>query len=381
MKKQKDTKLRIDAYRKVGTSAALQIPIYFDKLPSEIGGCLVRDSHIVISEEEDYQTQLFVYCHELLHYIFNHIRRGAGKDRVLWGLAIDHVVNNLLTTVLELESVNWVEQHRFILFRDIPDGPAELIYRELQRLVDKTKKEGKTEFKFGGKTIRLVPLTVDGIRPPKHFTEPLPISTGSLYEFENHLKSQGSISAGVLREIDQGYKSQVPWERVLAARILSFIGKKVATPTYTKLPYYQIACDVRLAGNYKKEFNLVTAFDTSGSISQQELSKFCAEYQRVEKLVSEHWVYVIDADIHAVLHNPSYDELVANLRGGGGTSLAPPFEDVEKRKLKPDLFVYFTDTFGTFPQKTPTYSVIWIVVRTFQTLDIRVPFGTVYYID
>jgi len=381
MKKQKDTKLRIDAYRRVGTSAALQIPIYFDKLPSSIGGCLVRDGCIVISEEEDYQTQLFIYCHELLHYILNHIKRGAGKDRELWSLAIDHVVNYLLTTILEFATADWVDQHRFILFRGIPEGPAELIYRELFRLVNKARKEGKTSFEFGGKTIQLVPFTVNGIEPVKHPTDSLPVGAGSLYEFENHIKSQGYIPAGVLREIDHGYKSQVPWERVITARILSFIGKKVSMPTYSKLPYYQVACEVRLPSNYKKEFNLVTAFDTSGSISQQELSKFCAEYQQVEKLVSDHWVYVIDAAIHAVLHNPSYDELIANLKGFGGTSFQPVFEDVEKRRLKPSLLVYFTDTFGTFPQRVPSYPVIWVVVRTFQTLDIRVPFGTIYYID
>jgi len=385
MKKLKDTKLRIDAFRHVGTSAALQIPVYFEKLPPNIGGSLIRDGSVVISDDKEYDAQLFIYCHELLHFILNHIKRGAGRDPEIWGIAIDHVVNYILVHSCNLADSLWVGQNGFILLKDVPEGPAELIYRELQQRVNSAKKSGKSSFTFGGYTFQLNPFLIGGKKAPTHKVkgEAPPMGAGSLYEFENHMKSKGDLPGGISREIEKGYRAQVPWQRLLTSRILSFVGSKIAMPTYTKIPYYQLGSStgVRLPSMYKKQFNLVTAFDTSGSISLQELSKFCSEYQQVEKLVTDHWVYVIDAEIRAVLHNPTFSELVANLKGCGGTNFIPLFEDVERKKLRPNLLVFFTDTYGDFPRKPPSYPVIWIVVKTFQTMDVRVPFGTVYYIE
>ena len=384
----KDTKLRIDAYRHLGTAAALQIPIKFEKMPSFCSGALVKDKVVFIEEQADYETQLFVYCHELLHFILSHLERGQGKDWQLWGIAIDHVVNSILCNTIGLVSRNWVHEHKMILFdQTVPEGPAELIYRELQHQVQKAMSQGTTYFQFGGETIVIHSegTEVDGKNKTQHGSiEDKPqIGKGALSEFEQTMKSRGNTPGGVFREIERGYKPQVNWQRILVSRILSFIGTKISSPTYTKIPYYQLGIKdcVRLPSRYKKNFALVSAFDTSGSISQRELSTYFTELSAVYKYVSDLWVYVGDAAVHAVLHNPDLSTVQANLKGGGGTSFVPVFEDVERRKLRPQLLVYFTDTFGEFPKRRPTYPVIWIVVRTFETYSVSVPFGTVYFID
>jgi predicted metal-dependent peptidase len=57
--------------------------------------------------------------------------------------------------------------------------------------------------------------------------------------------------------------------------------------------------------------------------------------------------------------------------GGGGTDFRPPFARVEELGIFPDMMVYFTDTYGTFPQE-PRYPVIWGV-----TTDRDPPWGEV----
>ena len=396
MEKRKVTKLRIDAYRYTKTSAALQLPVEFVTLPPGVGGALVKNKMLYLPKDADYKQYLMTYCHELLHLIFNHIPRGQGKRFDVWGIAIDHVVNYMLVNILKVISNNEISKYGMILFNSsVPEGPAELIYRMLLKKIEDAEKNGKDSFKFGGAKINIVnggvgnhrEAEVDGKNKTRHgqeVKEQPEVGQGSLTEFENAMKSQGNLPGGVLREIENGFKPQVNWPKILSSRIMSFIGTKISTPTYTKIPYYQLGMrqQIRLPSVYKKQFSLVTAFDTSGSISVSELSKFLTELDVCRKYLSDLWTYIIDAKIHAVLHNPTREEILKNLKGNGGTDLSLVFTDIEKKKIKPQLLVYFTDTYGTFPEKHPSYPVIWIVVKSFQTVTApSVPFGTIYYIE
>jgi len=381
------SKLRIDSYRYTKTVAALQIPVKFEVMPPEVGGALVKNRTLYIRETENYKQCLFVYCHELLHLILNHIPRGMGKDHEIWGIAIDHVVNKILIDMIKVVSYSEANSFGAIYFdHTVPDGPAELVYRELLRQKDQSIKQGKSTFKFGGLTFKIERMDVDGKKKTQHNykdSEQPEVGKGSLSEFEQAMKSQGNLSSDVLREINNGFSSQLSWQKILSSRIVSYIGSKVSAPTYTRIPYYQLGMKrpIRLPGAYKKTFTLVTAFDTSGSISKDELSKFLVELESAQKYLSELWAYIIDCKIKKVLHNPTTTDIINNLQGNGGTDFRPVFKDIEERKLKPQLLVYFTDLYGSFPEKHPTYPVIWILVKNFQTDAVNVPFGTVYYID
>ena len=59
--------------------------------------------------------------------------------------------------------------------------------------------------------------------------------------------------------------------------------------------------------------------------------------------------------------------------GGGGTDFRPVFEAIEKSGIIPDVLVYFTDGYGTFPDKEPSYPVIWASI----TPGYAYPFGEV----
>jgi predicted metal-dependent peptidase len=51
--------------------------------------------------------------------------------------------------------------------------------------------------------------------------------------------------------------------------------------------------------------------------------------------------------------------------GRGGTDLRPPFnwvaEQVDRKNVRLDALIYFTDGFGPEPEKAPLYPVLWIV--------------------
>jgi len=122
---------------------------------------------------------------------------------------------------------------------------------------------------------------------------------------------------------------------------------------------------------------LVCAVDTSGSIGQDELNEFayhltCA-FQ--DSLAKKCVVIYCDAAVNHVQEFEKGDEVTLEPHGGGGTDFRPPFDYVEKHDINATAFVYFTDMFGTFPQKDPGYPVMW-VTKTDWSED-RVPFGQV----
>lgn len=63
--------------------------------------------------------------------------------------------------------------------------------------------------------------------------------------------------------------------------------------------------------------------------------------------------------------------------GGGGTSFVPVFKKVDTLGLQPDMLVYLTDMFGTFPEHGPDYPVIWGSISGVKTA----PFGEVVHIE
>jgi predicted metal-dependent peptidase len=52
----------------------------------------------------------------------------------------------------------------------------------------------------------------------------------------------------------------------------------------------------------------------------------------------------------------AYIEVV---KGGGGTDFRPAFKWMEENDVVPDVLLYLTDGYGTFPEEAPEYPVIW----------------------
>jgi predicted metal-dependent peptidase len=91
-------------------------------------------------------------------------------------------------------------------------------------------------------------------------------------------------------------------------------------------------------------------------------------------------------DVHEYDFNSIKDEVISEVKGGGGTSFIPvfnlleePSDDGNGETINTTL-IYFTDGYGDFPKYPPDYDVIW--VRTPNDLPAEsFPFGTVITIN
>ena len=131
---------------------------------------------------------------------------------------------------------------------------------------------------------------------------------------------------------------------------------------------------------------IVAAVDTSSSISQAQVKLFVNEIMYLTKEYSGDQTIIIycsdDIDnIDIVKKGGSPDFTKIKSTGGNAKGFIPPFQWVEKYKIKPSIFIYLTDTGGEMPDgdkygiKKYINKVIWFICST--ELYNKPPFGKI----
>ena len=69
-----------------------------------------------------------------------------------------------------------------------------------------------------------------------------------------------------------------------------------------------------------------------------------------------------DAAIQKGGHYKYRKGLNIEIAGRGGTDFRPVFKYVKEKSLHPDILIYFTDGYGSWPEKAPrNYITIWVL--------------------
>lgn len=187
-------------------------------------------------------------------------------------------------------------------------------------------------------------------------------------------RNQGYIPAGLARAIERMKKARVPWQRIFQ----SFVGQALAKDDYffSRPNRRYLAQDLFLPDLRNMIVGkVVLAIDTSGSISPKQLAQFAAELKKVSHLVSETTVIMCDAAVHEVVKINQMEDFLGRLKfgGGGGTDFRPVFDYVRKHNMHPELLIYLTDSYGSFPKEAPFYRILWVLTEEDQEKNI--PWG------
>jgi predicted metal-dependent peptidase len=90
---------------------------------------------VIISDSvvKNREVLMFMILHELLHIILGHVRRIGDRNPQIWNLAVDHVVNSMLKTILNPSELSAVDiDNNYVIFKDIekshPNADAETVY-------------------------------------------------------------------------------------------------------------------------------------------------------------------------------------------------------------------------------------------------------------
>lgn len=183
-------------------------------------------------------------------------------------------------------------------------------------------------------------------------------------------RQAGKLSQSLMRFVDDLLAPQLPWRALLARYMMN-----AARDDYSFQRTSRREGDALMPRLYSQSVDVVVALDTSGSIGEEELREFLSEVDALKAQVRAK-VTLHACDDKLAEGGPwQYNlweamDLPEGVGGHGGTDFRPVFDWVHRDQINPDLLVYFTDAEGSFPEKEPTYPVVWLVKGKAQ-----VPFG------
>jgi predicted metal-dependent peptidase len=337
---------------------------------------------------EDYfryapEEQVGITIHEALHVALRHVQRGEAMrlregpafDARRWNIACDAIVNHSICGChwCKLPAGAWYPEN-CIDPVTIKQRPAELwtaeeIYYEIQ---DQERQHGKLLESAGSFCARdLVGALGTGIRSANAHEEGMEQGIWR----ERLVRAQaGSAPGSVLRRLAADVpKPTVKWEAVLRnfliARLMPLTEQTWVRPSRRTLAMGRDAQWIEPGTSRRPGIRRAgVVIDTSGSVDERLLGTFLSE---INSLIVQTGCEVVLVDCDAEVQQVSTHRMPIRgyvAKGGGGTDFRPAIEAL--RGATPDIAVYFTDLMGTFPEKRPSFPLLWLAAS-----DLSVPFG------
>jgi predicted metal-dependent peptidase len=308
----------------------------------------------------------FVLCHECLHRVLLHHLRFGKRDHELWNIATDYAINFSLT-----QSGLFSMPEGGLLDKRFANMKSEKIYDILK---EESKTKPKPKPQSWGNVIPQEGKTEDQIKQ-----EIATINAETMMAV-NTAKAIGNLPSSVKDIINEMKRSQVDWTDVLRRHCVGDQpeGYSFRRPNRRQWHINEIITPI---SNKVGVGDIVIGVDTSGSVSNKELSYFLGELNSLSDEVKPNSITIItcDAQIQDVVKYES-GETVKDIvcKGRGGTCVMPVFDYIAKENLNVDSFIYFTDLgIHDFPVEEPNYPVLWVSTDTRQN---EAPIGTTTYL-
>jgi len=370
---------------------------------------VAKDGTLALNEkfcEYSVKEQAGMLAHEIMHLVFEHPKRflellKSKKEgcQYIYNLAGDVTVDNVVLRSLPLPESEVVrldlEKNTAtvqiggmkIVINNIDKKTTEEIYEEIMKDIpeDMLKKvKVPTEFLFGkdegdadsdrkeGGTGTEI-SSISGKGKKELNWKDLAI------EAYTQAKLRGDVPAGLERLVEDLVKPKINWRTVLRRYFSQLIPYDY---TYSKPHKKSEAVGVYIPAIKKEGMELAVAIDTSGSISEEDLRDFVSEMAGiVQQCNATVWAIICDCEVYSVNKVRNISELKnIKIKGGGGTSHIPVFEELKKNpKLKNvKVLVALTDGYTEVPKRPPQgLTTFWVISR--DGIKEKMPFGVTVF--
>jgi len=322
----------------------------------------------------------FLFGHEVLHNVYDHMGRRVDRDPRLFNVAADYCVNADLIDQRIGEKINKTP----ILFDPKFKGmSAEEVYDKLYDEADKIDLD------------QLIKMVLDdhmedgegdggdqdgsGKGRPKLSEEEKKAIRDEIKEAmlaAAQAVGAGNLPAGVKRIINEMTEPKITWRELLQQQIESTIKSDFTWLRPSRRGWH---CDAILPGMKPEEtIDIAIAIDTSGSISHQMLKEFLGEIKGIMDAYSDFKImlWTFDTQVYNMQEftaDNSADLLSYEPRGGGGTDFDVNWAFMKENDIQPKKFIMFTDGFPFSSWGDEDYcDTVWIINGN---KDAQPPFG------
>ena len=312
----------------------------------------------------------FLFGHEVLHNVYDHMGRNGDRDRGLFNCAADFCVNSdlidqrigdkITPCLYDAKYKGWSAEEVYDDLYEKADkiNLQDLLDQMLDEHLDDKETDGDGDGDNEGKGRPR--LSAEERRKIKdEIREALLQSAQAV--------GAGNLPAGVKRLIKDLTKPVVNWRELLEQQIQSTVKDDYTWMRPSRRSWHM---DAIMPGmNPGTQIDVCVAIDTSGSISEQDLKDFLTEVKGIMESYDEYRVRVITWDTS--VYNPQeftndnmQDIAEYEPGGGGGTDPHCVWEWLQENDIEPKKLIMFTDYcfFGWRPDDVKDYcDTVWVI--------------------
>tara|TARA_Y100000310_G_scaffold57924_1_gene53077 strand:- start:1761 stop:2948 length:1188 start_codon:yes stop_codon:yes gene_type:complete len=342
----------------------------------------------------------FLFGHELLHCVLDHLDRRKDRIPLLWNVANDYVVNDILVEEQVGELITTVKA---CYDRKYHDMASEEIYDDLYENAEKVSMDDlldqhldmnggeSTDEETSGqskakKTQEGDDDTPGANGPPKYSEEE---KKKIKDEFKNAMiqsaqaAGAGNVPEGVKRLINELTNPTIDWRELIDIQIQSTVKDDY---TFMKQSRRSWHSDAILPGmNYADSIDIAVGLDASGSISDDMLRDMLSEVKGCMTQYDDFTitVFAFDTEVygHKVFNPWNIDEIdTYEIKGGGGTEFEVCWDFMKENDINPKKFIMFTDGYPWSSWGDEDYCDTIFVIHSYHDKNFEAPFGlTAHY--
>jgi len=328
----------------------------------------------------------FLFGHEVLHCVYDHMGRNDERIRKLFNVACDYAVNrdlikhNVGTRITTVPCL-YDNQYDGMVAEEIYDK----LYDEADNIsIDDLIDQMVDEHMDGGDSYIEGKEGKDG--------RPTPMSAEERQQVRDEIKeamisaaqtsAAGNVPDGVERLIKNLTDPKMNWRELLRQSLESTIKEDYSWMRPSRRSSYM---NVILPGMTPgEEVDIVVALDMSGSISHDTARDFLSEVQGIMDAFTAFKIHVFTFDTE--IYNPqtytsdNLDDITEyEIHGGGGTNFDCIFEYLVDNAIEPERLAIFTDMYPWDSWGDENYCETLFVAHG--TTSIEAPYGITAYYD
>lgn len=324
-----------------------------------------------------------ILAHEVAHIIYLHFARMKSRDLKRWNIATDHTIN------LVLKACGFADLGWWYCDSQYKDMAAETVYDMLPQSPSSDPADedpsgqpqsgqsqpggsGQSQSGQSGQ-----PERGDGgdMRPDLGAPMTADEAAAQTQRLRNQVagaamlaRMQGKMPAELERAIGALLDPQVPWFSVLR----DYLQRTTQDDESWSRRNRRLASTYLPAKHSEKMGEITIIIDTSGSISNDEITQAMSEVTAIATQLQPERIRIVwaDAEVAGEQVFEEGDPLVPQPAGGGGTDMRIPLQHIEQ--YDPHIAILITDGYTPWPTSEPPFPLIVCCTTT-----IAVPIGAV----
>lgn len=340
---------------------------------------------------------LFFMGHQVLHCVFDHLGRRGKREKEIWDMATDLVIN----ATLKKENMGQMPPGGLIDNAFTYEMSADEVYDILKKnsvtikmpLDDHLEMEGDDGDEDGegegqgncdgegkpgkGNSANVTVIGKNG--PPK-------LSKDEIEKIRAEMKSAllqtaqqvgaGNVPLGVQRLLNELTQPKLDWRTLLDAHIRSALKDDYTFQRIGRRTWGTGA--ILPAQNFMERVEIVCAIDASGSTSQEMVTDFLTEVLGIMESFRDYKItmFSFDTEVYNQVEiTPDNEHSIYDykLKGGGGTMFEEIFAYMKREDIEPHRLAVFTDGYPNAGWGDPDYCDTIFIVHG--NREIVAPFG------